>query len=141
MTLTAEQQKKVEQNIRLVRKVINDKIHGPYQLGIYTYDDIFQIGCIGLIKAIDHFDLSYDVKFSMYAVPMITAKITAGIFFMSPMELTPIPMEQTPKIFVSSELILVGSLCPNKAPTTPPMATDRALMIIPTGMHHSPLHK
>ena len=29
MTLTAEQQKKVEQNIRLVRKVINDKIHGP----------------------------------------------------------------------------------------------------------------
>lgn len=33
MTLTAEQQKKVEENIRLVRKVINDKIHGPYQLG------------------------------------------------------------------------------------------------------------
>ena len=59
------------------------------------------------------------------AVPMITAKITAGIFSLRPMELTPIPMEQTPKIFVSSELILVGSLCPNKAPTTPPMATDR----------------
>ena len=37
--------------IRLVQKVINDKIHGPYQLGIYTYDDIFQIGCIGLCKA------------------------------------------------------------------------------------------
>ena len=51
MTLTAEQQKKVEQNIRLVQKVINDKVHGPYQLGIYTYDDIFQIGCIGLCKA------------------------------------------------------------------------------------------
>ena len=38
MTLTAEQQKKVEQNIRLVRKVINDKIHGPYQLGRYFSD-------------------------------------------------------------------------------------------------------
>ena len=75
------------------------------------------------------------------AVPMITAKITAGIFFIRPMELTPIPMEQTPKIFVSSELILVGSLCPNKAPTTPPMATDMALKILPTGMHHSPFHK
>ena len=75
------------------------------------------------------------------AVPMITAKITAGIFFIRPMELTPIPMEQTPKIFVSSELILVGSLCPNKAPTTPPLATDRALMIIPTGIHLSPLQK
>lgn len=53
------------------------------------------------------------------------------------MELTPIPMEQTSKIFVSSELILVGSLCPTKAPTTPPMATDRALMIIPTGIHRA----
>lgn len=72
---------------------------------------------------------------------LITAKITAGIFFMSPIELTPIPMEQTPKIVVSSELILVGSLCPNKAPTTPPMATDRALMIIPTGIHLSPFKK
>ena len=41
MTLTAEQQKKVEQNIRLVRKVINDKIHGPYQLGIYIHTTIF----------------------------------------------------------------------------------------------------
>ena len=51
MILTAEQREKVEQNIRLVRKVINDKVHGPYQLGIYTYDDIFQIGCIGLCKA------------------------------------------------------------------------------------------
>ena len=37
MILTAEQREKVEQNIRLVRKVINDKVHGPYQLGIYTY--------------------------------------------------------------------------------------------------------
>ena len=34
-------------------------------------DDLFQIGCIGLIKAIDNFDLSLDVRFSAYAVPMI----------------------------------------------------------------------
>lgn len=38
-------------------------------------DDLFQIGCIGLIKAIDNFDLSYDVKFSTYAVPMILGEI------------------------------------------------------------------
>ena len=70
MTLTAEQQKKVEQNIRLVRKVINDKIHGPYQLGIYTYDDIFQIGCIGLMKAIDNFDAeNHDVRQQIKAGP------------------------------------------------------------------------
>ena len=38
-------------------------------------DDLFQIGCIGLIKAIDNFDLSQDVKFSTYAVPMIIGEI------------------------------------------------------------------
>lgn len=38
-------------------------------------DDLFQIGCIGLIKAIDHFDLSLNVQFSTYAVPMIIGEL------------------------------------------------------------------
>lgn len=38
-------------------------------------EDLFQIGSIGLMKAIDKFDMSYDVKFSTYAVPMITGEI------------------------------------------------------------------
>ncbi|MEA4921296.1 MAG: RNA polymerase sporulation sigma factor SigG [Clostridiaceae bacterium] len=38
-------------------------------------DDLFQVGCIGLIKAIDHFDLSQGVRFSTYAVPMIIGEI------------------------------------------------------------------
>ena len=38
-------------------------------------DDLFQIGCVGLIKAIDNFDLSFGVKFSTYAVPMILGEI------------------------------------------------------------------
>ena len=38
-------------------------------------DDLFQVGCIGLIKAIDHFDLSHAVRFSTYAVPMILGEI------------------------------------------------------------------
>ena len=38
-------------------------------------DDLFQIGCIGLIKAIDNFDLAHEVKFSTYAVPMILGEI------------------------------------------------------------------
>lgn len=38
-------------------------------------EDLFQIGCIGLLKAVDKFDLSYEVKFSTYAVPMITGEI------------------------------------------------------------------
>ncbi len=38
-------------------------------------DDLFQVGCIGLMKAIDNFDLSHNVKFSTYAVPMIIGEI------------------------------------------------------------------
>jgi len=41
----------------------------------YEMEDLTQIGCIGLIKAIDKFDLSFDVKFSTYAVPMIMGEI------------------------------------------------------------------
>ena len=38
-------------------------------------DDLFQIGCVGLMKAIDNFDITFDVKFSTYAVPMILGEI------------------------------------------------------------------
>lgn len=41
----------------------------------YEIEDLFQIGSIGLIKAVDKFDTSFDVKFSTYAVPMITGEI------------------------------------------------------------------
>ncbi len=41
----------------------------------YEPDDLFQIGCIGLMKAVDKFELSYDVRFSTYAVPMISGEI------------------------------------------------------------------
>ena len=49
--MTAEQQKLVEDNMGLVGKVIKDKVHGIGQNGVYSYDDLFQIGCIGLCKA------------------------------------------------------------------------------------------
>ena len=78
MTLTAEQQKKVEQNIRLVQKVINDKVHGPYQLGIYTYDDIFQIGCIGLCKAAA---TDKGGTFSTYAYRLIGNEICDALIY------------------------------------------------------------
>ena len=51
MKLTIEEQKKVEDNMGLVGKVIKDKVNGVNELRFYTYDDIFQIGCIGLCKA------------------------------------------------------------------------------------------
>ena len=50
--LNAGQRGKVEENIGLVHKVISDKVHGPHQLGMYSREDLFQIGCIGLCKAV-----------------------------------------------------------------------------------------
>ncbi|KYO66691.1 RNA polymerase sporulation sigma factor SigG [Thermovenabulum gondwanense] len=57
-------------NLRLVLSVIQRFTNrGEY------VDDLFQVGCIGLMKAIDNFDLSQNVKFSTYAVPMIIGEI------------------------------------------------------------------
>ena len=39
------------------------------------YDDLYQLGCVGFLKAIDNFDIKYDVRFSTYAVPMIAGEI------------------------------------------------------------------
>lgn len=57
-------------NVGLIWSIVR-RFHGRG----YELEDLFQIGSIGLIKAIDKFDLSYDVKFSTYAVPMITGEI------------------------------------------------------------------
>ncbi|HOL17228.1 MAG TPA: RNA polymerase sporulation sigma factor SigG [Bacillota bacterium] len=63
-------EKLISGNLRLVLSVIQ-RFHNR---GEYV-DDLFQVGCIGLIKAIDNFDLSQNVKFSTYAVPMIIGEI------------------------------------------------------------------
>jgi RNA polymerase sporulation-specific sigma factor len=60
----------VQKNMRLVWSVVQRFMNRGYEP-----DDLFQIGCIGLLKSVDKFDLSYDVKFSTYAVPMIIGEI------------------------------------------------------------------
>lgn len=60
----------VNGNLKLVLSILR-KMNNKNE----NLDDLFQIGCIGLLKAIDNFDLSYDVKFSTYAVPMILGEI------------------------------------------------------------------
>ncbi|MCL6560526.1 MAG: RNA polymerase sporulation sigma factor SigF [Firmicutes bacterium] len=62
--------KLVNCNLKLVFNLVK-----RFQNRGYELEDLFQIGCIGLMKAIDKFDLSYDVKFSTYAVPMIVGEI------------------------------------------------------------------
>ena len=60
----------IKGNLRLVLSVIQ-RFHGRGE----SADDLFQVGCVGLIKAIDNFDLSQNVQFSTYAVPMIVGEV------------------------------------------------------------------
>ncbi len=60
----------VESNVRLVWSVVQRFMNRGYDP-----EDLFQIGSIGLLKAIDKFDLTYEVRFSTYAVPMIIGEI------------------------------------------------------------------
>ncbi|WP_102274691.1 RNA polymerase sporulation sigma factor SigF [Cytobacillus massiliigabonensis] len=60
----------VQKNMRLVWSVVQRFLNRGYEP-----DDLFQIGCIGLLKSVDKFDLTFDVKFSTYAVPMIIGEI------------------------------------------------------------------
>ncbi len=66
----AAREQLVEENVGLVWCVVK-RFYGRGT----EAEDLFQIGSIGLLKAIDKFDLSYDVKFSTYAVPMISGEI------------------------------------------------------------------
>lgn len=63
-------EKLVEGNLRLVLSVIQ-RFAGRGE----NADDLFQVGCVGLLKAIDNFDLSQNVRFSTYGVPMIIGEI------------------------------------------------------------------
>jgi RNA polymerase sporulation-specific sigma factor len=60
----------VEANLRLVRSLV-----ARFSSTSADPEDLFQLGCIGLLKAVDRFDLSYDVRFSTYAVPLILGEI------------------------------------------------------------------
>ena len=60
----------IKGNLRLVLSVIK-----RFSASNENVDDLFQIGCIGLMKAIDNFDINLNVKFSTYAVPMIMGEI------------------------------------------------------------------
>lgn len=96
MQLTVEQQEKVSENIRLVQKVISDKIHGSYQLGIYSYDDIFQIGCIGLCKAAA---TDKGGNFSTYAYRLIWHQICDALIYSTRRQITEVASDIVPFVF------------------------------------------
>ncbi|MGI5857597.1 MAG: RNA polymerase sporulation sigma factor SigG [Candidatus Merdivicinus sp.] len=70
-------------NLRLVLSVIQRFTNRGENL-----DDLFQVGCIGLMKAIDHFDTSQGVRFSTYAVPMVIGEIRRHLRDFSPVRVS-----------------------------------------------------
>ena len=60
----------IEQNYPLVKSIIRRYLNKGVD-----YDDLFQLGCVGFMKAINNFDTNFDVKFSTYAVPMIAGEV------------------------------------------------------------------
>ena len=67
---TSARDKLVQHNMRLVYSVVSHLVRPGCE-----FEDLFQVGCLGLMKAIDRFDLTYDVRFSTYAVPVIAGEV------------------------------------------------------------------
>ena len=78
MTLTEKEREKIEKNIGLVHTVIRDKLQPPYQVGMYSYEDLFQIGCIGLCKAAS---TDKGGTFSTYAYRLIWHQICDAMIY------------------------------------------------------------
>lgn len=74
MTLTNEQQCMVEDNMGLVRAVLSRCVNSPGSTGIYSYDDLFQIGCMGLCEAVVQYRPGR-AAFSTYAYAAIRNRI------------------------------------------------------------------
>lgn len=83
----------IEKNLGLVRTIVRRFLGRGVEP-----EDLFQIGTIGLMKAVDKFDLSYDVKFSTYAVPMITGEIKRFIRDDGPVKVSRTLKERAMKI-------------------------------------------
>lgn len=88
----------VYENIALVHSIarrFRDRGH--------DYEDLFQIGCIGFIKAVRNFDLSYDVQFSTYAVPMIMGEIRRFLRDDGPVKVSRSIKEKARKLMAAGE--------------------------------------
>ena len=84
-------------------------------------DDIFQVGCIGLIKAIDNFDTSHNVKFSTYAVPMIIGEIRRYLRDYNPIRVSRSMRDTAYKALQAREMLTNKN---NKEPTLEEIAKE-----------------
>lgn len=109
----------IENNLGLVHAIVRRFLgRGVEQ------EDLFQIGAIGLMKAIDHFDLTYDVKFSTYAVPLISGEIKRFLRDDGPVKVSRTLKEQGLKAAMARQR-LQGSL--GRDPTLEEIAKETGL--------------
>ncbi|MDF2634469.1 MAG: polymerase, sigma 28 subunit, SigF [Pelosinus sp.] len=110
----------LENNINLVRSVVHRFTNRGYE-----WDDLFQLGCIGLVKAIERFDTKFNVKFSTYAVPMIIGEIRRFIRDDNPVKVSRPVKELAYKVHRTQER-LQGIL--GRDPTISEVANDLCLV-------------
>lgn len=116
---TAAKDRIIENNLNLVRSVVHRFMNRGYE-----WDDLFQIGCMGLVKAVERFDLSYSVRFSTYAVPMIIGEIRRHIRDDNPIKVSRPVKELAYKVHRSQEK-LTGQL--GREPTIHEIAKELSL--------------
>ena len=97
-------QRLIEGNLRLVLSVIQ-KFAGRGE----NADDLFQVGCIGLIKAIDHFDITLGLKFSTYGVPMIVGEIRRYLRDNAPLRVSRSLRDTAYKVLQAKEKLMADS--------------------------------
>ena len=106
----------IKGNLRLVLSVIK-RFSGSSE----NMDDLFQIGCIGLIKAIDNFDTTLNVKFSTYAVPMIIGEIRRYLRDYNPIRVSRSMRDTAYKALQAREMLTNKN---NKEPTLEEIAKE-----------------
>ena len=125
-------EKYIEGNLRLVLSVIK-----RFSSSGENVDDLFQIGCIGLIKAIDNFDASLNVRFSTYAVPMIVGEIRRFLRDSSPIRVSRSIKDTAYKAIYTRENLTRKNL---KEPTLEEIAAEVSISKEETWVEHLSLN-
>ena len=108
-------------NLRLVLSVVK-RFWGRGE----NPDDLFQVGCIGLMKSIDHFDISQQVKFSTYAVPMIIGEIRRYLRDNNLIRVSRSIKDTAYRAMQAKEMLMIGT---QKEPTVLQIATELKLPV------------
>ena len=103
-------------NLRLVLSVVQRFSHRGENM-----DDLFQVGCIGLIKALDNFDVSQNVRFSTYAVPMIIGEIRRYLRDNNPIRVSRSLRDTSYKALQARDRLVIRL---NREPTVTEMAEE-----------------